>query len=217
MRTYKPIFAAALFALGLSAGLAHATPITYEITLKTSHVFYPDRLDDRVIKHEPKIGDKFTMRLKIDDSLLKKEGSQEVGLVLSFKAQIDKNVWQLNKPGDATFRGPCEHWNRDCSDEEWDKWGLGSDYFGFSVSSGKITSLFGGVIGSEGDEPFIDFWGDHFTSLTYFEAEPVVGVDDPVAVVALNGSLEFRAIPEPTTFALFGIGALALMRRRTRS
>lgn len=194
---------------------SQAAPITYNVTLTvTSPPGYSE--DGPPLANPPTIGSVYKIRLTVDDSVLLTDGISMPGLVLGFRAKIDQTIWDMNQDSDfAGFRGPC--YGRDsCTDEEWDMWGMPSDYLGFDVVDGKVVGLRGGVFGDL-DFPFIDFDGNTFASLSGFAAG-----EDELVEVALNGTLAIElapsAVPEPGTLLLSAlglVGVIGLVRRRT--
>jgi len=173
---------------------AFATPIELDIKFRV----------DRILVNQPpleaphpfNIGDGFSARLTVDDSILATDGPVNAGKVTNFYAQIGLSTWDQNNPSDFSgFRGPC-YGPIVCTPAQDAIWGLGSEFLGFEVLNHQVVGLWGGVFGSS-DFPWIDFLGGQFSSVPHYWIDDLGfrrGQD-----VAVQGALR---VPEPNTLAL---------------
>lgn len=194
----------ALFA----ASSAHAAMVRYELT------FAVERVEDGNLGYPDIqsffVGDVFHGSLLVDDAVLAVDGPSNAGTPLHLRIAMGDTVWAQDFPSDLRgLRGPCYNPALACTQEQFDIWGLGSDFLGFEVLGGVVTGLWGGVFGG-GDFPFADFQGTRFGATPYRLLSDGVSLD----MEGLTGALTIRRVPSPGTLSLIGLGLLLAVRRR---
>ena len=242
----RKIFAAFVFLFGLALTVpVVASPIAYQLTFTVESyepydLSYGRPVNDIVVT-PISVGQKYYARLVVDDADAGTLGPISVKKVLSFYSQIGQSVWDTSMPSNnandpanpysplrydfSGFRGPCYNdFTEACSYEQFNVWGLGSEFLGFVEENGVVTKLYGGVFGL-GDDPFIDLWGNKFGALPMFLINPAV-IDwlpelelyNLYTEVGIRGSLSIARVPEPGILALLSLGFIgfAASRRNRR-
>jgi hypothetical protein len=184
-----------------SFNTAHASLIRYQAVMSVD----PDAVDPALYAALDDLERSFAFA--VDSAILQSDGDNIPAMPQHLRAVIGTTVWDQDQPSDLSgLRGPCYGPNPGGCD--FTLYGLGSDYWGFQVSGGELTGLWGGIFGAA-DFPYIDFLGDGYSA--FFR--PVALGDDGAVIDRLRGSWSFSrqyAVNAPGTVLLLGIGLLML-------
>ena len=150
----------------------------------------------------------------VDSSLLASDGLAKAAKPSNAYIRIGDTVWAQDFASDLDgFRGPCYNPYYTCTPSEVDVWGLDSEYWGFDVTAGKLTGIWGGVYGVS-DFPFVDFMGDKFSSSFYaYSSNNPQGVPKKVGY-NVKGSWRINRISEPAVLLLLVCGIPLFRVRR---